>query len=143
MNKEATKERARVTREKCRQAELMGKAGASNEEVGALLGLSASVISKLKKSGYDMDAYLNMKKEENRKAAERKQETQPEPEQITGQMEMDLKSAEPAEEKPEMSEAVKMKRFLAGQIGEIVKALNSITEELKKLNNRMQEMRKE
>lgn len=54
-------------------------------------------------------------------------------EQIKGQMEMDLKPAAP-EEKPEMSEATKMKRFLAAQVDEIVKALNAITEELKKLN---------
>ena len=136
MNKEATTARARVTREKCRQAELMGKAGASNEEVGALLGLSASVISKLKKSGYDMDVYLNMKKEENRKAAERKQqETQPEPEQITGQMEMDLKSAEPAEEKPEMSEQTKMMRFQAHLADRIIKKLDEILAEMRSIRD--------
>ena len=33
-----------------------------------------------------------------------------------------------------MSDSTKMMRFLAGQVGEIVKALNAITEELKKLN---------
>ena len=53
-------------------------------------------------------------------------------EQIHGQMEMDL-TPEP-EKKPEMSDSTKMMRFLAGQVGEIVKALNAITEELKKLN---------
>lgn len=60
------------------------------------------------------------------------EEKEPEPEQIPGQMEMDL-TPEP-EKKPEKSDSTKMMRFLAGQVGEIVKALNAITEELKKLN---------
>lgn len=59
-------------------------------------------------------------------------------EQIKGQMEMDLTQTEP-EKKPEMSESTKMMRFLAGQVGEIVKALNAITEELKKLNGGAEE----
>lgn len=72
------------------------------------------------------------KKETEKLDQEQEQNVVDYSEQIKGQMEMDL-TPEP-EKKPEMSDSTKMMRFLAGQVGEIVKALNAITEELKKLN---------
>ena len=148
MNNGVEKKTTRITQEDCDCARFLMRKGYSIKSIANTLKCDPSTVSKIKAADFRLEAYLENRKESNRKDAERKAarkqkeetETAPAEEQVPGQMVMDLT---PAEEKPEMSEAVKMKRFLAGQIGEIVKALNGITEELKKLNNRMQEMRKE
>ena len=140
--------KTRITQEDCNCARFLMRKGYTVKSIANTLKCDPSTVSKIKAADFRLEAYLENRKESNRKDAERKAarkqkaetETAPAEEQVPGQMVMDLT---PAEEKPEMSEAVKMKRFMAGQIGEIVKALNGITEELKKLNDRMQEMRKE
>lgn len=133
------KKTTRITQEDCDCARFLMRKGYSIKSIANTLKCDPSTVSKIKTADFRLEAYLENRKESNRKDAERKAarkqkaetETAPAEEQVPGQMVMDLT---PAEEKPEMSEAVKMKRFLAGQIGEIVKALNGITEELKKLN---------
>ena len=131
--------KTRITQEDCDCARFLMRKGYSIKSIANTLKCDPSTVSKIKTADFRLETYLENRKESNRKDAERKAarkqkaetETAPAEEQMPGQMVMDLT---PAEEKPEMSEAVKMKRFLAGQIGEIVKALNGITEELKKLN---------
>ena len=133
--------KTRITQEDCDCARFLMRKGYSIKSIANTLKCDPSTVSKIKTADFRLEAYLENRKESNRKDAERKAarkqkaetETAPAEEQVPGQIEMDLQP-EKAEEKPEMSEAVKMKRFLAGQIGEIVKALNGITEELKKLN---------
>ena len=133
--------KTRITQEDCDCARFLMRKGYSIKSIANTLKCDPSTVSKIKTADFRLEAYLENRKESNRKDAERKAarkqkaetETAPAEEQVAGQIEMDLQP-EKAEEKPEMSEAVKMKRFLAGQIGEIVKALNGITEELKKLN---------
>lgn len=164
------KKTVRITQEDCDCARFLMRKGYTVKSIANTLKCDPSTVSKIKAADFRLEAYLENRKESNRKDADRKKkekmraelreqaakdrETIMEQEkkrqaQLAGQIEMDLKAAEaklninPDEVKQEMSEAVKMKRFLAGQIGEIVKALNGITEELKKLNDRMQEMRKE
>lgn len=147
------KKTARITQEDCDCARFLMRKGYKIKTIANTLKCDPSTVSKIKTADFRLEKYLENRKESNRKDADRKKkekvraelreqaakdrETIMEQEkrraQLTGQMEMDLQP-EKAEEKPEMSEAVKMKRFLAGQIGEIVKALNGITEELKKLN---------
>lgn len=147
------KKTARITQEDCDCARFLMRKGYTVKSIANTLKCDPSTVSKIKAAEFRLEAYLENRKESNRKDADRKKkekmraelreqaakdrETIMEQEkrraQLAGQMEMDLQP-EKAEEKPEMSEAVKMKRFLAGQIGEIVKALNGITEELKKLN---------
>ena len=147
------KKTARITQEDCDCARFLMRKGYTVKSIANTLKCDPSTVSKIKAADFRLEAYLENRKESNRKDADRKKkekmraelreqaakdrETIMEQEkrraQLAGQMEMDLQP-EKAEEKPEMSEAVKMKRFLAGQIGEIVKALNGITEELKKLN---------
>lgn len=154
------KNRKTITQEDCDIARFFTKRGMKMTEIAKMLQVDPSTISKMKAGDFLLHKYLEIRRESNRKDAERKKkekmraelreqaakdrETIMEQEkrraQLAGQIEMDLKAAEAKlsinqdEVKPEMSEAVKMKRFLAGQIGEIVKALNGITEELKKLN---------
>ena len=133
------KKTTRITQEDCDCARFLMRKGYSIKSIANTLKCDPSTVSKIKTADFRLETYLENRKASNRKDAERKAarkqkaetETAPAEEQVPGQMVMDLT---PAEEKPEMSEAVKMKRFLAGQIGEIVKALNGITEELKKLN---------
>ena len=139
MNNGVEKKTTRITQEDCDCARFLMRKGYTIKSIASTLKCDASTVSKIKAADFRLETYLENRKVSNRKDAERKAarkqkaetETAPAEEQIPGQMVMDLT---PAEEKPEMSEAVKMKRFLAGQIGEIVKALNGITEELKKLN---------
>ena len=141
MNNGVEKKTTRITQEDCDCARFLMRKGYTVKSIANTLKCDPSTVSKIKTADFRLEAYLENRKESNRKDAERKAarkqkaetETAPAEEQVPGQIEMDLQP-EKAEEKPEMSEAVKMKRFLAGQIGEIVKALNAITEELKKLN---------
>jgi len=134
------KKREQITQEKCDVAKFLFRNGNSMKVIAQTLRVNPSTVSKIKTAGFDLKTYLENRKASNRLTAEHKKraaEEQPEvidytTAPIEGQMEMDLTS-EP-EKKPEMSDSTKMMRFLAGQVGEIVKALNAITEELKKLN---------
>ena len=58
--------------------------------------------------------------------------SKPAEEQIAGQMKMDLKTEEPAEEKPEMSDMTKMMRFQAHLADRIIKKLDEILAELRR-----------
>ena len=118
-----------ITQEICIAAKLMHERGKKVQEISMALGPSPSAISHLKSAGWDVETYLNRKKEENAKAAEKKknrkaEEPKAEPEQIIGQMKMDLKDTE--EQKPEMSDQTKMMRFQAQQTDRIVKLLEEI-----------------
>ena len=130
-----------ITQEKCDVAKFLFRNGNSMKVIAQTLRVNPSTVSKIKTAGFNLEKYLENRKANNRQTAENKKkaaEEQPEvidytTAPIEGQMEMDLTPTEP-EKKPEMSDSTKMMRFLAGQVGEIVKALNAITEELKKLN---------
>ncbi len=134
------KKREQITQEKCDVAKFLFRNGNSVKVIAQTLRVNPSTVSKIKTAGFNLEKYLENRKASNRLTAENKKkaaEEQPEvidytTAPIEGQMEMDL-TPEP-EKKPEMSDSTKMMRFLAGQVGEIVKALNAITEELKKLN---------
>ena len=134
------KKREQITQEKCDVAKFLFRNGNSMKVIAQTLRVNPSTVSKIKTAGFNLEKYLENRKASNRLTAENKKkaaEDQPEvidytTAPIEGQMEMDL-TPEP-EKKPEMSDSTKMMRFLAGQVGEIVKALNAITEELKKLN---------
>ena len=135
------KKKEPINQASCDVAKFLFRKGNSMKVIAQTLGVNPSTVSKIKTAGFDLKTYLENRKASNRKTAENKKkaaEVQPEvidytTAPIEGQMEMDLTPTEP-EKKPEMSDSTKMMRFLAGQVGEIVKALNAITEELKKLN---------
>lgn len=146
------KKTVRITQEDCDCARLLMRKGYTVKSIASTLKCDPSTVSKIKTADFRLDAYLENRKESNRKDADRKKkekmraelreqaakdretimEQEKRREQLMGQMEMDLQPEKA--EKPEMSAETKMKRFMAGQISEIVKALNGITEELKKLN---------
>ena len=114
--KEAKK--MQITDQVCKQIQLMLNGGANQTEVGALLGIHASTVSKIAKAGFSVEQYLENKKierEREKQAMKPAEEPQPAEEQVPGQIEMDLTPG-----KPEMSDQVKMMRFVAGQVDKII-----------------------
>ena len=139
------KKKETITQASCDVAKFLFRKGNSMKTIAQTLGVNPSTVSKIKTAGFDLKTYLENRKASNRMTAENKKKTAEEQPEvidyttapIEGQMEMDM-TPEP-EKKPEMSDSTKMMRFLAGQVGEIVTALNAITEELKKLNGGAEE----
>lgn len=120
------KERAIITPVLIRQVQLMLAGGATGKEAAEITGTSEGTISRIKKAGFDYDTFVK-NTEARRKTAE-VPEKKPEQlelhggvdyqvqvnEQLAGQMKMDL-----PEEKTELSDTVKMMRFLGGKMGTI------------------------
>ena len=118
--KEAKK--TQITEQICTQARLMRKGGANQTEIGKLLGINPCTVSRMEKAEFDFAKYQELLKE--RRAKERKQ---PEPEaaeeQVPGQIEMDLTTT-----RAEMSEQVKMMRFIAGQVDKLYMKLDKLND---------------
>ena len=118
--KEAKK--TQITEQICKQARLMRKGGANQTEIGKLLGINPCTVSRMEKAEFDFAKYQELLKE--RRAKERKQ---PEPEaaeeQVPGQIEMDLTTT-----RAEMSEQVKMMRFIAGQVDKLYMKLDKLND---------------
>ena len=123
--KEAKK--VQVTELICRQAQLMRRGGANQTQVAELLGINGSTVSRIEAAGFDLVKYQENRRIRKEKEAKKAEEKVAE-EQITGQMEMELTTAE--EPKPEMSEQVKMMRFQAHQADEIMKKMDECTVQL-------------
>lgn len=95
-------------------------AGAKAKEVAGLLGISETTVSRIKAAGFSAEQYE--KNTAARKAEEKKPEVvlkpfpmdpPPAEEQCAGQISMEDLQAEA--QKPEMSDTVKLMRFLAGK----------------------------
>lgn len=133
------KERAIITPGLIRQVQLMLAGGATGKEVAEITGTSEGTISRIKKAGFDYDTFL--KNTEARRKPPREnlwpvefirqemEKQEPEPlelqggvdyqvkvnEELPGQIGMELQPEKPAE----MSDQVKMMRFLAGKFDEV------------------------
>ena len=140
------KKRVRITQEDCDCARFLMRKGYSIKTIAQTLKVDASTVSKIKGADFRLERYLENRKASNKLTAENKKKAAEEvidytKAPIEGQMEMDLTPAK-TEKKTEgdwrkdfvQSENARMMRFLAAQADEIVKALNAITEELKRLN---------
>lgn len=134
------KERKPVNEKMCRQVQLLLGGGATGEEAAEIVGVSTGTISRIRKAGFDMETFR--KNTEERKEREKKAAAPQElelqggvdyqvrvNEETPGQIEMDLQT--PAEEKPEMSDQVKMMRFLAGRFDALEKKLEAAEKERK------------
>ena len=122
------KEKTKITQELCRKVQIM-LAGAKMGEVAKLLGISKTTVSRIKAAGFDPEQYArNTQKrveEENKinfpLTVEKVEETEDgvkvtarqAEEQCAGQISMEDLQAEA--QKPEMSDTVKLMRFLAGK----------------------------
>ena len=122
-----------VNQELCRKVQIM-LAGAKMGEVAELLGISKTTVSRIKAAGFDPEQYA--RKTQKRVEEENKAEADPEPEQVAGQICMELQPAEeqkPAEEPDAEDLQTKMMRFLGGKFGGVEKAEGSIVEKLDKI----------
>lgn len=126
--KEAKK--VQITQQICEQIRLMRRAGANQTEIGKLMGISAPTISRIESAAFDLEKYL-----ENKRTAREKEKKGPElmaegtyewktGDEFPGQLRMDLHPAE--EQKTEMSDQVKLMRFLAGQVDKLYMKLDTI-----------------
>lgn len=121
-----------VNQELCRKVQIM-LAGAKMGEVAELLGISKTTVSRIKAAGFDPEQYA--RNTQKRVEEENKAEADPEPEQLTGQMEMDLQTAEelPPVVMTEEDLQTKMMRFLGGKFDNVGKAETTIAEKLDKV----------
>ncbi len=140
------KERRPVDEKMCRQVQLLLGGGATGEEAAEIVGVSTGTISRIRKAGFDMETFrknTEERKEREKKAAEEPQLRFPmnvekveetdtglkitarQPEEMLGQIAMDLQQAE---EKPEMSDQVKLIRFLAGRFDALEKKIEASDE---------------
>lgn len=121
-----------VNQELCRKVQIM-LAGAKMGEVAELLGISKTTVSRIKAAGFDPEQYA--RNTQKRVEEENKAEADPEPEQLTGQMEMDLQTAEelPPVVMTEEDLQTKMMRFLGGKFDNVGKAEATIAEKLDKV----------
>lgn len=123
-----------VNQELCRKVQIM-LAGAKMGEVAELLGISKTTVSRIKAAEFDPEQYA--RNTQKRVEEENKAEADPEPEQVAGQISMELQPAE--EQKPEMSDQTKLMRFLAGKFGdeyELISAcMGSLTHHLVKIED--------
>lgn len=151
------KERKPVNEKMCRQVQLLLGGGATGEEAAEIVGVSTGTISRIRKAGFDMETFrknTEERKEREKKAAEEPQLRFPmkvekveetdaglkitarQAEEMPGQISMDL---QPAEEKPEMSDTVKMMRFIASQADKIVNQGKQNEEVLKRIWTKLDE----
>lgn len=121
-----------VNQELCRKVQIM-LAGAKMGEVAELLGISKTTVSRIKAEGFDPEQYA--RNTQKRVEEENKAEADPEPEQLTGQMEMDLQTAEelPPVVMTEEDLQTKMMQFLGGKFDNVGKAEATIAEKLDKV----------
>lgn len=98
-------------------------------EIAKIIGCCPSTITNMKTGDFRMDKYLKIVYEKQQKSAEKKAA---ETVQLAGQMEMNLK---PETETPEMSEQTKMMRFQAHLADRIIKKLDEILTELRRMQD--------
>ena len=139
------KERAIITPGLIRQVQLMLAGGATGKEVAEITGTSEGTISRIKKAGFDYDTFLKNTEARRKPAREnlwpvefiRQEMEKQEPEklelqggvdyqvkvneELEGQIGMELEPEKPAE----MSDKVKLMRFIAGQFDGMEKMLKA------------------
>ena len=130
------KERVVIDQKMCRMVELMLKGGAAPKEISEQLNISKTTVSRIKSAGFSAEQYEKDKtqrviEEKTKATAEEQPEREPE---VPGQMQMQLPvdymtakmEREITTEKPEMSDQVKMMRFVASQVDKVIMKLDQI-----------------
>ena len=130
------KERVVIDQKMCRMVELMLKGGAAPKEISEQLKISKTTISRIKSAGFSAEQYEKDKtqrviEEKTKGTAEEPEREQEVPGQMQMQLQVDYMAAAKMEreittEKPEMSDQVKMMRFVASQVDKIVMKLDQI-----------------
>ena len=132
------KERVVIDQKMCRMVELMLKGGAPTSEIGEQLGISKATISRIKTAGFSALQYAanTALRRLNENAGEILSEVKiPDNENVQGQIQMEMPvdyteaarmEREITTEKPEMSDQVKMMRFVASQVDKVIMKLDQI-----------------
>ena len=109
------------------------------KEVARLLGTSAATVSRIQAAGFDYGTFL--KNTEQRRIEQKNARAEAvierinaeidkvraaEAQTVPGQIRMEIPEKPQEAEKQEMSEQVKMMRFIAGQVDRVVKALGEV-----------------
>ena len=128
-----------VNQELCRKVQIM-LAGAKAKEVAGLLGISETTVSRIKAAGFSAEQYE--KNTAARKAEEKKPgvvlkpfpvDPPPAEEQCAGQISMEDLQKE--EQKQEMSDTVKLMRFLAGKFTDNAADVAALAQWIVKVNS--------
>lgn len=129
------KERVVIDQKMCRMVELMLKGGAPTKEIGEQMGISKATISRIKSAGFSALQYAanTAKRRLDEKAVTWVNAAE---DQMPGQMQMEMPvdytaaaaqiEREITTEKPEMSDQVKMMRFVASQVDKVIMKLDQI-----------------
>ena len=109
----------------------------TTEQIGAVTNCDATTAGRIIKCG-TWEKYQEFKKEKAEKGRQREQARKAEPqdaeEQVPGQITMQLDPEEEiVDQKPEMSEQVKMMRFQASQVDKLALKLDHINDTLNML----------
>lgn len=109
----------------------------TTEQIGAVTNCDATTAGRIIKCG-TWEKYQEFKKEKAEKGRKREQARKAEPqdaeEQVTGQITMQLDPEEEiVDQKPEMSDQVKMMRFQASQVDKLALKLDHINDTLNML----------
>ena len=128
------KERPVIDQKMCRMVELMMKGGASTTEISERMGISKATISRIKTAGFSEMQYAanTALRVQNAKAGTWVTEAV----EAEGQIQMEMLPVDYTEaakmereittEKPEMSDQVKMMRFVASQVDKEIMKLDQI-----------------
>ena len=127
------KERVVIDQKMCRMVELMMKGGAPTAEIREQMKISKATISRIKSAGFSALQYAanTALRVQNAKAGT----WVPEAEEAEGQIQMEMPvdyteaarmEREITTEKPEMSDQVKMMRFVAAQVDKLIMKLDQI-----------------
>ena len=129
------KERVVIDQKMCRMVELMLKGGAAPKEISEQLKISKTTISRIKSAGFSELQYAanTAKRRLDEKAITWVNAAEV---QMPGQMQMEMPvdytaaaaqiEREITTEKPEMSDQVKMMRFVASQVDKVIMKLDQI-----------------
>ena len=132
------KERPVIDQKMCRMVELMMKGGASTSEISEQMKISKATISRIKTAGFSALQYAanTALRRLNENAGEILSEVKiPDNENVQGQIQMEMPvdyteaarmEREITTEKPEMSDQVKMMRFVASQVDKVIMKLDQI-----------------
>ena len=133
------KERVVIDQKMCRMVELMMKGGASTSEISEQMKISKATISRIKTAGFSAEQYEKntYMRRINESAGKVLSEVKiPDNENVQGQIQMEMLPVDYTEatkmereistEKPEMSDQVKMMRFVASQVDKVIMKLDQI-----------------
>ena len=151
------KKRHRLTQEDCDTARLLMARRRTLKEIADIIGVDPSTVGKIRLADYNLEKYLEQRKEMNRKTAENKaraeerraeflkkrwpelppvativMSTEPEtPAEVPGQMKMDLepeKDPTPAAQ----DDSAKLMRFFAAQVDKVLKKMDELIDAIPK-----------